>query len=159
MDILGVGGWELVAIVLIMLIVAGPKRMIGWSYTLGRYVGMARDMWAQTARQLEKELKDSGVDVELPKDIPTKLTLSSSIAKAVTSVSKPLSDPLKQPLDEIQKDLNTLRQPVTPGDPTAFRESKSTAKANGVPAPEPAAPSSNGDNAAPPATDFGSWSG
>ena len=38
MDILGVGGWEIVAILLIMLIVAGPKRMISWSYTLGKYV-------------------------------------------------------------------------------------------------------------------------
>jgi Sec-independent protein translocase protein TatA len=158
MDILGIGGWELVAIFVIMLIVAGPKRMIGWSYTLGRYVGMAKDMWAQTARQLEKELKDSGVDVELPKDIPTRQTLNSTIVKAMTSVSKPISDPLKQPFDEVQKDLNTLRQPVKPGDPTAFRQSQATAKANGVPAPEPAAPSANGDNSAAP-SDFGTWSG
>ena len=35
MNFLGVGAWELVAILLIMLVFAGPKRMIHWSYVWG----------------------------------------------------------------------------------------------------------------------------
>lgn len=52
MDILGIGGWELVAIIIIMLVVAGPKRMIQWSYTAGKYVAIMRKMWAETAKQI-----------------------------------------------------------------------------------------------------------
>ena len=36
MDILGIGGGELVLIVLVMLVVAGPKRMIQWAYIAGK---------------------------------------------------------------------------------------------------------------------------
>ncbi|MBK8029590.1 MAG: hypothetical protein IPK17_08760 [Chloroflexi bacterium] len=70
MDILGVGGWELLAILLIMVVVAGPKRMIAWSYQLGRYVGVIRKMWVETAKQLQKEFDAAGVDVKVPQELP-----------------------------------------------------------------------------------------
>ena len=63
MEIFGVGGAELAAILIIMLIVAGPKRMIQWAYVLGQYMAKARAMWAETMTYVQKELNDAGMDV------------------------------------------------------------------------------------------------
>ena len=97
MDILGVGGWEFVAIFLIMLVVAGPKRMIQWSYTLGKYVAQLRQMWAETAEMLQKEFDEAGVDVKVPKDIPTRATINQEIGRALTPITKPFQSRSTRP--------------------------------------------------------------
>jgi Sec-independent protein translocase protein TatA len=73
MDILGIGGAELVLIVLVMLVVAGPKRMIQWAYIAGKYAGQARRLWQETAEKLQAELDGAGVDVKVPRkmQLPT----------------------------------------------------------------------------------------
>ncbi len=164
MEFLGIGGWEIVAILLIMLIFAGPKRMLQWSYTLGKWVAVARTMWSQTAEQLEHELHESGVDIDVPRELPTRQSINASITKYVSTAAKPIVEPVK----DVQRELESTRKAITPGDPDAFK-----AKKNGN--VEPAAvtpPSTNGaaDNPAaepppvPPADDssasssFGSWS-
>jgi Sec-independent protein translocase protein TatA len=166
MDILGVGGWELVAILLIMLIVAGPKRMISWSYTLGKYVSQLRRMWADTAQMLQKELDDAGVDVQVPKDIPTRGDLNRELGRALTPVTKPF----QETMNAAQKELNSTKQAmsVTPT-PTAAPV-KPTPAASVTPPPSvtpPATPPtpivkpveekpapSNGNGH----VDFGTWS-
>ncbi len=109
MDILGVGGWELVAILLIMLVVAGPKRMISWSYTLGKYVAQLRHMWAETAEMLQKEFDEAGVDVRVPKDIPTRATLNQEIGRALTPVTKPF----QELLDATKREIQSTQKAVT----------------------------------------------
>lgn len=178
MDILGVGGWELVVIFIIMLVVAGPKRMIQWSYTLGKYVAMLRKMWGETAQMLQKEFDEAGVDVKVPKDIPTRGDLNREITRALTPVTKPL----QETMEATKGELNTAKQSMSfnlkPSDTTkpkpegdakpaaAKPEVKPTptaASADEQPAPPvnpPAvpeakpAPSTNGR----PAGDFGTWS-
>jgi Sec-independent protein translocase protein TatA len=135
MEFLGIGGWELVAILLIMLIFAGPKRMIQWSYVLGRWIGVARNMWAQTAQQLQQELNQSGLDIEIPKDIPTRASIGGSVAKFVSDVSKPVVEPL----NEVRGELESARSVITPGDPVAFRAARANTAA---PARKPDAPAS-----------------
>jgi Sec-independent protein translocase protein TatA len=137
MDILGVGGWELVAIFLIMLVVAGPKRMIQWSYTLGKYIAMLRKMWAETAQMLQKEFDQAGVDVQVPKDIPTRGDINREIARALTPVTKPIQDSM----DAARTELNATKQLINP-----VEQPKTEAK----PAEENPTPSSNGS--------FGTWS-
>lgn len=109
MDILGIGGWELVAILLIMLIVAGPKRMISWSYTLGKYVAQLRKMWAETAQVIQKEFDDAGVDVQVPKNIPTRGDLNREIGRALTPVTKPF----QESLDATKKELDGAKKAVS----------------------------------------------
>lgn len=100
MEILGVGGAELIAILIIMLVVAGPKRMIQWAYVLGTYMAKLRSMWAEMMTIVQKELKESGVDVELPKEIPTRGNITrqvnQQVQKAISPVTKPLEDTLKE---------------------------------------------------------------
>lgn len=164
MEFLGIGGWEIVAILLVMLIFAGPKRMLQWSYTLGKWVGVARGMWAQTAQQLEHELHESGVDIEVPRDLPTRQSLNASISKYVSNAAKPVVEPVK----DVQRELDSTRKSITPGDPNAFKAKKngstepavvtppSTNGAADKPAsePPPAPPPDEPDSA----SGFGSWS-
>src|SRR5664279_4170857 len=109
MDILGVGGWELVAIVLIMLIVAGPKRMIQWSYTLGTYVSKLRKMWTEAAVMIQKEFDEAGVDVKVPKDIPTRADLNREIGRALTPITKPF----QETMDATRKELDSTKQAIS----------------------------------------------
>ena len=164
MDILGVGGWEIVAILLIMLIVVGTKRMISWSYTLGKYVSQLRRMWAETAVVIQKEFDDAGVDVQVPKDIPTRADLNREIGRALTPVTKPFQESLnatKKELDGVKQSVSLtpakpaevkpptetppVTPPVTPAvtPPVTQAEEKPAASSNG---------NSNGHQ------DFGTWS-
>ncbi len=165
MDILGIGGWELVAILLIMLIVAGPKRMISWSYTLGKYVSQLRRMWSETAQVIQKEFDDAGVDVKVPTNIPTRGDLNRELGRALTPVTKPFQESLdatKKELDMTKKSVSFTTETKTPAEtkPAPVMAPKSTpplvppasiAKASTGETP---AASSNG-HAAP---DFGTWS-
>src|SRR5664279_976438 len=120
MDILGVGGWELVAIVLIMLIVAGPKRMIQWSYTLGTYVSKLRKMWAEAAVMIQKEFDEAGVDVKVPKDIPTRADLNREIGRALTPITKPFQetmDATRKERDSTKQGISLKQTPPTPVTP------------------------------------------
>ena len=156
MDILGVGGWELVAILLLMLIVAGPKRMISWSYTLGKYVSQLRRMWADTAQMLQKEFDDAGVDVQVPKDIPTRSDLNREIGRALTPVTKPF----QETMSAAKKEMDTTKQAMSLG-PTSLTPKA----APETPPPAPPTPTvqpieekpvtpANGNGHA----DFGTWS-
>ncbi len=67
--IFGVGPGELVVILIIMLVVAGPKRMIAWAYMLGKYTAQLRAMFQETMNAFQKEIDAAGVK-ELGKDLP-----------------------------------------------------------------------------------------
>jgi Sec-independent protein translocase protein TatA len=106
MEILGVGTPELIAILLIMLIVAGPKRMIQWAYTLGQYTARLRKMWAEMMTYMEKEMAAAGMDVDLPREIPTRGTVMREInkigEKAMSPVTKPIEDTLKEANNQVK---------------------------------------------------------
>jgi Sec-independent protein translocase protein TatA len=169
MDILGVGGWEIVAILLIMLIVAGPKRMISWSYTLGKYVSQLRRMWADTAQMLQKEFDDAGVDVQVPKDIPTRGDLNREIGRALTPVTKPFQETMsaaKKEMDTTKQAMSLGSTSLTPKAAPITTTPPATPTTPPIPPPaapptptvqpieeKPAAPANGNGHA-----DFGTWS-
>jgi len=106
MNVFGVGAWELVAILLIMLVFAGPKRMIHWSYVLGQHVAKFRKIWSETVDLVQKEFDDAGVDIKLPKEPPTRKNLNRSLTDAV----KPMTQPVQDSLDEVKKDMETFKE-------------------------------------------------
>jgi Sec-independent protein translocase protein TatA len=138
MEIFGVGGAELVAILIIMLIVAGPKRMIQWAYVLGQYTSKARAMWAETMTYVQKELKEAGMDVELPKEIPTRGSLNSQISQQVQKAVAPISKPLQETLDAAKTEVKQIKTEATIPDTNILKTGTSA--------------SSNGN------TDLGTWS-
>lgn len=142
MNIFGVGGPELIAILIIMLVFAGPKRMIHWSYLLGQCLAKFRAMWSQTVDLVQKEFDDAGVGIQLPKEPPTRKNMN----KAIADVMKPVTQPVQESLDEVKKDVESLQE--------AGAELKNKTKslpspaAKAKPAPKP-----------PEAVGMGSWSG
>lgn len=104
MNILGIGGPELILILLLMLIIAGPKRMIQWSYVMGKWVAKFRVMWSQTVDMVQKEFDAAGVDVKLPKTPPTR----KSLAKMVEDAVVPVNDPLRKTLDDVKADIQQV---------------------------------------------------
>ena len=163
MNILGVGAWEFVAILLIMLVFAGPKRMIHWSYVLGQHVAKFRKIWSETVDIVQKEFDDAGVGIQLPKEPPTRKNLNKTIASAAAPLTKPVQDSL----DEVKKDIDSVKEvsdalndkkPKTAPNKslTALAKSKSAPakpKASHKPAPQTAAKS------LPEPVKMGSWSG
>ncbi len=169
MEILGIGGWEMLVILLIMVMVAGPKRMIQWSYKLGQYVAVLRRMWGETAALIQKEFDNAGVDFKVPTQPPTPANLKKEVMRALTPVTKPIQDSL----DEVKGDIASVRQATSIGGLgswTGTSKLKSeggtggAANPDALPAPRPVEPtpvaSSNG--AAPPeptaSGGFGTWS-
>ena len=106
MNVFGVGAWELIAILLIMLVFAGPKRMIHWSYVLGQHVSKFRKIWSETVDLVQKEFDEAGVDIKLPKEPPTRGNLNRSLTDAV----KPMTKPVQDSLDEVKSDMNVLQE-------------------------------------------------
>lgn len=109
MDILGIGTWELVAIILVMLVVAGPKRMIAWSYQLGKYVSVLRSMWSDAAKSIQREFDQAGVDIQVPKDLPTRAALTKEVGRFVQNAGQPLRDPLQEVNSELKDVRDSLR--------------------------------------------------
>jgi Sec-independent protein translocase protein TatA len=113
MEILGVGGAELVAILIIMLVVAGPKRMIQWAYILGKYTAKVRAMWAESMTYLQKEFDAAGLDVELPKEPPTRGSFNRQLTQQVEKAFSPITKPVKDALEETTAQVNQLKKQAT----------------------------------------------
>ena len=106
MNFLGVGAWELVAILLIMLVFAGPKRMIHWSYVLGTHVSKFRKIWSETVDLVQKEFDDAGLDIKLPKEPPTRKSLNKSLTESI----KPMTKPIQDSIEEVKTDMNAVKE-------------------------------------------------
>lgn len=145
MNILGVGGWELALILLIMLIVAGPKRMARWAYVMGTYVAKFRSMWSETVDVLQKEFDDAGVGIQIPKDIPTRGGINRQASKIVKEFAKPLTETMEKATAEV----NDIKKA------TALTAQAANKTANGV-KPAAAKPATNVSR---PKGEFGTWSG
>lgn len=91
MNILGIGGPELLVIFIIMLLVAGPKRMIHWAYVLGQYVAKFRAMWAETVDKVQEELNQADIDIKIPKTPPTKASIQKQLGNTLDQWTTPTS--------------------------------------------------------------------
>src|SRR5258707_3905408 len=99
---LGTGIGQIIFILIIMLIVAGPKRMMQWAYILGQYLAKFRAIYADTITVINKELQSTGI--ELPKD---PAMLKPKMFDVVTEAGQVLSGTAAAPAAQ-----NT--QPTTP---------------------------------------------
>jgi len=132
MEILGIGGAELVAILIIMLVVAGPKRMIQWAYILGKYTAKARAMWTESMAYLQKEFEAAGLDVELPKEPPTRGGLNRKLTQQVEKAFSPVTKPVQEALDETTAQVNQLKTQSTITDANGSG-AQSSVSSNGTP--------------------------
>jgi sec-independent protein translocase protein TatB len=169
MNIFGVGGMELGLILIIMLIVAGPKRMIQWAYVVGTYTAKLRRMWEETVDLIQKEVDDAGLDIQVPKDLPTRANLNREISKVMKPVVAPVEEALSEVGDVKRTALNgkngtaDAAKPSTdaPKPSTAAKPAATPVKPSTSNFVKPAAPKPEPPPATPPASsgEFGTWSG
>jgi Sec-independent protein translocase protein TatA len=102
MNVFGIGPTELGIILLIMLIVAGPKRMARWAYVMGIYIGKMRDMWQETSTVIKKELAEAGIEPEVLDSLgkaanprTRRTAFSGQLDRLVDDMKKPISDAIK----------------------------------------------------------------
>ncbi|MBC7869572.1 MAG: hypothetical protein H7Y09_01930 [Chitinophagaceae bacterium] len=153
MNILGIGGTELILILIIALVIAGPKRMLQWAYLLGKYTARLRLMWTELMQGLQQEIDAAGVDLKLPKDIPTR----RDINRLADSALKPIKTPFQQAMNEVKAEEKAIREaaslkpiPQVNGHAPA----KSANRASSTTDQSDALPSQDAPN-----DDFGTWSG
>lgn len=137
MNILGVGPTELIIVFLLMLMVAGPKRMARWAYVLGVYMGKFRDMWQEASTMIKKELAEAGIEPEVV-DMVGKAAnprsrqqmITGQLDRLVSDMKKPVEESLK-PVQEVAKEIGPIplepRRPetgtaATSGDGSAVAE-------------------------------------
>lgn len=111
-NILGVGVPELILIFLLMITIAGPKRMIKWAYELGKYTAKFRAMFQETMDAFKRELDAN--DLDLSKDV-------KELSKLASSVSTPL------PRFDIVKEANKV---VNESDKSSAKSAESTKSAS-----------------------------
>ncbi len=141
MNILGVGAPELVLLLLIALIVAGPQRMIRWAYYLGQWTAKLRTIWADLMVVVQREIDEAGLDVKVPREIPTRRTLNRMIEDAIKPVTRPVEDVMKEVRDvraEAQKTLQESRQEIETVGDQIRRAARDTAARSAVPSAVPA---------------------
>lgn len=108
MNFFGVGALEILIIFVIMLVVAGPKRMVQWAYYIGQYMSKLRKMWGELMDGVQKELDEAGVDIKVPKDIPTR----SDINRLAQEAMKPLQEPMEKAVSDYRSELKDVEGAV-----------------------------------------------
>lgn len=117
MNIFGVGGAELVLIFIIMLVVAGPQRMLRWAYIAGKYAAQLRVMWDRMVEMIQAEIDEAGMDVELPREIPTRQNIDKWFREQARDVTEPLDE-----------DVRRIKGTLKDADTSLKTGTKSTAK-------------------------------
>lgn len=129
MNIFGIGGMELILILVIMLVVLGPRGMIRWAYKLGQYTAKFRRMWEETVDVLQKEFDEAGVDVQVPRELPTRSNINRAVNQAVQKVAAPVTQPVQEAVDEVDR----VKRMVTRGENGRATEPSDAPPANPAP--------------------------
>lgn len=142
MSIFGIGIWEIVMIMLIALIVAGPRRLLNWAYVTGRFFAQMRGLWDRTVTAMQKEIDSAGVDFKLPKD-PTDRRAMRRLAEDAV---RPLREPMEKAMRDYETERRGIQNQLTAGDEGEADAHPQPAKKT-TPPPTPSRSS-----------DFGTWS-
>ena len=122
MNILGVGPGELAVVFIIMLVVAGPKRMVQWAYTAGRYTAQLRAMFQETLNAVQKELAESGLDIR--KDLPNVPTGRIDFVREASKIINPPASAA----DNAEQPAATPDSNTSPAQSTAPAESNDSSE-------------------------------
>lgn len=87
MNILGIGPGPFI-VVLLALMLFGPKKMVQFAYQAGRYVAQLRAMWEQTMQAVQKEFQEAGLDI--PADLNTRrFDIGAEAMKVINKTPEP----------------------------------------------------------------------
>jgi Sec-independent protein translocase protein TatA len=154
-SLFGIGGMELLLILLITLVVAGPRRMLHWAYLMGKYMGKLRVMWGEMMEVLQKEFDEAGVDVKVPKEPPTRRDLDRYANEAL----RPFKEPMQKALDEYEKETRDLTGSVKDAVKIDLEDNGGSQRKPAARKPAPPRAARPATRRPAPKNDFGAWSG
>jgi sec-independent protein translocase protein TatB len=141
MNFLGIGPGEILVIFVIMLVVAGPKRMIEWAYHIGRYTSKMRAMFQEAMDAFNRELNVSELTKDLPsipkssfdilKEADQVINNTDALDQAASATSKPTPPPA--PIIEPPVIPPVDATPITPVTPTEPESGSGEKPENGRP--------------------------
>jgi Sec-independent protein translocase protein TatA len=109
MDIFGVGLGEVVVIVLVILIIGGPKNAVKWSRELGKMIRQGRMLVQQMMREIEKDLGPEGKEIM---DATRNLTKGVNEVRSATSPRR-LTGQVKNLIEStVEETKATLEEPL-----------------------------------------------
>lgn len=101
MNILGLGPAELVMILLIMLVVAGPKRMAQWAYVAGQLFAQVRVMWQDMMGIVQEELQEAGMEPEVMDTLRKLSSNTRSLRGASRQLTQSVNEQTRKQLDQM----------------------------------------------------------
>ncbi len=133
MEFLGIGPWEVMVICLVALIFLGPKQMIFMARKAGEVLRQFQEVWQQTSRTIEKEIRSIEADASAFGGIGKEIeTLTQEVKSALT---------INFTAEE-ETEAQTIQPPEPRAQPHPF-------PAWSAAAPNPPAPSNNGQHPEP----------
>lgn len=108
MNIFNIGGMELVLIITIALVVAGPKRIAVWAYQLGVWASKLQNMWGDFANALQKEMDEAGFNVQIPRTPPTR----DQITRSVQEFGREITKAAETPVEEVKKEVQSIKADI-----------------------------------------------
>ncbi len=68
-NILGIGLPQIAIVLILSLVLFGPKKMVEYAYQAGRIIAQLRAMWEEASRGVQKEFREAGMDFQELKKI------------------------------------------------------------------------------------------
>ena len=124
MDILGVGISEIVVIVLVILIIGGPRNAVKWSRELGRMIRQGRRLVQQMMQELEKDLGPDGKEIM---DATRNLTQGVKDVRGAANPAKIVGQAKNLIESTVEETKAVLEEPLRETE-AALKEAQSTVK-------------------------------
>lgn len=153
----GIGGWELMVIGLIALIVLGPKQMILLARKAGEYLRQFQQIWQEASKTLDKEIK--AIEAETPgiDGLGQEIQNLEKELKAAVNVNFPMDTGAKPSTTQ----TNTIQPPPSPAPPIPATPPPSTASSGSTPpshpAPAPPRRGASGEGTTQPEPRYPAW--
>ena len=128
MDILGVGLGEVMVIVLVILIIGGPKNAVKWSRDLGRMIRQGRMLVQQMMRELEKDLGPDGKEIM---DATRKLTSGVNEVRTAANPRRVVNQAKNLIESTVEETKATLEEPLKETE-AALKKAQDKSDANGA---------------------------
>ena len=105
MNLFGIGTAEFITLFIIMLLVAGPQRMLRWSYDLGRHMRKFKKLWDDTITSIQHEGEQLELDVDMPR-LPSSQVINA-IHQDLASLAREVQAPSTPPTHPKHEDFGT----------------------------------------------------
>ncbi|MEA3375311.1 MAG: twin-arginine translocase TatA/TatE family subunit [Chloroflexota bacterium] len=127
MDFLNVGPWELVLVLIITILVAGPKRMVEIASSLGRLSRQLRDMSREFTSALQAEIEAS--ESEAGSAVADLRRAGRDLDNALSGALSPAAVEQDEPDSPTTQTADKEGKPAAPATQTADKEGKPAAPA------------------------------